>query len=123
MCLPHVINICSGKIISKVTNKELIDNSKDLDDSCLYGETPSHQTYKEAVKCDLIALGCSIVQVIHASGQHWDAFQDIISSRNSKNWWRVKVDDKEISVQLKPLQLLHDVHTQWDSVFLILRCL
>jgi hypothetical protein len=121
MCLPHVINICSGKIISKFTNEELIDDSEDVDDSCLYGETPSRQTYEEAVKRDPIALGRSIVRVIRASGQRRDAFQDIISSGNSKNWFRVKVDDKEISVQLKPLQLLRDVRTRWDSVFLMLR--
>jgi hypothetical protein len=88
MCIPHVINICCGHIISKFTDEELIDDSEDFDDSILYDETPSsHQTYEEAIKHDPIALGCSIVRVIHASGQRQDAFEDLISSGNSKNWF------------------------------------
>lgn len=120
MCLPHVINICSGKIINKFTNEELIDDSED-DDSYLYGDTPSRQTYEEAFKRDPIALGRSIVRVIRASGKRRTEFLDIISSGNSKNWFRVKVNDKEIIVQLKPLQLLRDVRSRWDSVFFMLR--
>jgi hypothetical protein len=122
MCLPHVINICCGHVISKFTNEELVDDSDDLDDSYLYDETPSsRQTYEEAIKRDPIALGRSIVRVIRASGQRRDAFDDLISSGNTKDWFRVKMGDKEISVQVKLLQLLRDVRTRWDSVFYMLR--
>lgn len=123
MCLPHVINICCGHVIRKFTNEELADDSEDSDDAYLYAEEApsSRQTFEEAIKRDPIALGRSIVRVIRASGQRRDSFEDLISSGNEKSWFRRKNGDKETIVQLKSLQLLHDVRTRWDSVFYMLR--
>jgi hypothetical protein len=124
MCLPHVINICCGHVIRQFTDEELIEDSEDLDDSIICGETETSslpQTYEEATKRDPIALGRSIVRVIRSSGQRRDAFQELISTGNVKHWFKVKKGPISIEVQLEQLQLLRDVRTRWDSVYYMLR--
>lgn len=124
MCLPHVINICCGHVIREFTDEELTEDSEDLDDSIICGETETSslpQTYEEATKRDPIALGRSIVRVIRSSGQRRDAFQELISTGNVKHWFKVKKGPRSIEVQLEQLQLLRDVRTRWDSVYYMLR--
>jgi len=47
-----------------------------------------------------------------------DAFDKVIKNGNDKGWfkegWPLAV------IKIKPLQLLRDVRTQWDSIYLML---
>jgi len=116
MCFPHVINIACQHVIAELTNTALIDSPEsapnDLHD--LAG-----QSYEEAVRRDPIALGRNIVNVLRASGQRHDAFEEIIKDGNEKGWFTTG-NPPQIT-KLRPLQLLCDVRTRWDSVFHMIR--
>jgi len=109
MCFPHVVNLSSGRVIEGLT--------KVLEDVPEHWEPPpvpdGKQSYAEAVARDPIALGRAIVRAIRASGTRRDAFDDVIQNGNAKKWF----NDGEKIVQVKPLQLLRDVSTRWDSVY------
>jgi hypothetical protein len=110
MCFPHVVNLSSGRVIEGLT--------KVLDDDPENWEPPAlgsgGQSYADAVARDPIALGRAVVRAIRASGTRREAFDDVITTGNAKNWF--KNGDGE-TIQVKPLQLLRDVCTRWDSVY------
>jgi hypothetical protein len=109
MCFPHVVNLSSGRVIEGLTISELEDVTEDWQPPPLLSE----QSYADAVARDPIALGRAVVRVIRASGARREAFGNIITTGNAKNWFR----DGEKTIQVKPLQLLRDVSTRWDSVY------
>ena len=51
MCFSHVINICCQHMIDKLTDTVAVDGTQGT-----HLENPA-QSYKDAVKCDLIAYG------------------------------------------------------------------
>jgi hypothetical protein len=65
---PHILNICSGHVLDALTNQSIIKIAssqflvplEDLDD---------RQTYQEVLKRDPVSLGCSIINILHASKQ------------------------------------------------------
>ena len=95
MCFPHIVNICCQHVLKKVTNT---------------GTTVGTDR-------DPIARARNIVCVLCSSGQRRDAFQNLIQDGNVRGWFQV---DGE-SVQLRPLQLLRDVKTRWDSVYFMIK--
>jgi len=117
MCFPHVVNICCQHIIKEFTNIELADIEEiRLTTLPNLTNTPS---YEDAVKRDPVACGRNVVRILQSSGQRRDAFNDIIKDGNTKGWFRV--GDPPQVIQLRPLQLLHDVKTRWDSVYFMIR--
>ena len=108
MCFPHIINICTTHTVESLTDPALADEQTDFDVVPFLGG--AEQDYQQAVKRNPIALCCSIVQAIRASGKRRDDFQEIIRTGNEKGWF-----------DLPELQLLHDVKTCWDSMFLMIR--
>ena len=109
MCFPHVVNLSSGRVIEGLT-KVLEDDPEDWEPPTLIS---TKQSYADAVARDPIALGRAVVRAIRASGSRREAFDDVIKTGNAKNWFK---DGGEI-IQVKPLQLLRDVSTRWDSVY------
>jgi len=108
MCFPHIINICTTHTIESLTDPALADEQTDFDAIPFLGGM--EQDYRQAVECNPIALCHCIVRAIHASGKHCNDFQEIICTGNEKGWF-----------DLPELQLLHDVKTHWDSMFLMIR--
>jgi len=115
MCFPHIINICSTHVIESFTNMALADEQAEFDPT-LPPLVPAEQTYDDVCGRDPIALYCSTVRAVHASGQRCDQLQAIIHDGNANGWFRSPEDPNEI-IQIPEVQLLHDVRTQWDSVF------
>jgi hypothetical protein len=116
MCYGHIVNLSSGRVIEGVTDAAATE-AADLDEdwSGLPPPVlPEKQSYEEAVARDPIALGCNVIRVIRASGTRRDAFDEAIRNGNEKGWFRTGNGEP---VQVKPLQLLRDVRTRWDSVF------
>jgi hypothetical protein len=63
---------------------------------------------------DLIAKARQFVRTMRASDQRKETFKQVISDGNECGWFRA-ADSKVI--QLRPLELLRDVKTRWDSVY------
>jgi hypothetical protein len=64
-----------------------------------------------------VVLAHLVVRVIRASGMHHDTFNEVIKNGNSNQWWKGP-DGKPFII--KQLQLLQDVRTRWDSMYLML---
>lgn len=109
MCFPHIVNLSSGRVIEGLT-KVLEDVPEDWEPPPF---THTKQSYAEAVARDPIALGRAVVRAIRASGTRREAFDDAIETGNAKNWFK----DGKKTIRVKPLQLLRDVSTRWDSVY------
>jgi len=109
MCFPHVVNLSSGRVIEGLT-KALEDVPENWEPPALGS---AEQSYADAVARDPIALGRAVVRAIRASGTRREAFDDVITTGNAKNWFK----DAGETIQVKPLQLLRDVSTRWDSVY------
>lgn len=58
------------------------------------------------------------VRAIRSSGKRREAFDEMVRLGNSKGWFKVGNPPK--IVLLKELQLLRNVPTRWDSIFLML---
>jgi hypothetical protein len=106
MCFPHIINIYTTHTIEHLTNPMLVDEQAKFHVASL-GNT--EQSYRQAVEWNPIALCHCTVWAIHASGLQCNHFQEIIHDGNTKGWFN-----------LPELQLLHDVKTRWDSMFLMI---
>jgi hypothetical protein len=110
MCFPHVVNLSSGRVIEGLT--KVLEGGPDI------WEPPpapiGGQSYAEAVARDPIALGRAVVRAIRASGTRREAFDKVIKDGNANKWFR---DSDGVTTKVKPLQLLRDVSTRWDSVF------
>ena len=100
-CYVHVINLgCKAVVNNWPDNKEL-------------------EEYDEDKICNPVAPTSEVVQPIRGSGARQERFAEVIETGNAKGYFEVggKV------VQLKEWQLLHYVHTRWDSCYLMLSCL
>jgi hypothetical protein len=94
MCFAHIVNLCSGAVIRAAGN----------------GEGPSES--------NPIGVARGVVRAVRVSGKRRDAFDEVIRDGNQKSWFKVGQPPK--AVVLKELQLLQDVRTRWDSVYLML---
>jgi hypothetical protein len=110
-----------------VTNHSIIDlaGSQFLEE---LEDLSDQQTYKEALKSDPVSLGHNIINVLHASGQRHDQFEDYIQEGNKEGYWGPEDEngvpiDTGKKVEICVLQLLCDVKTQWDSVYYTIHCL
>jgi hypothetical protein len=120
MCFPHIVNICCQHLIANFTNIYLAETATEFV-AALPPGLPDRQTFEEAIKRDPMALGRDIVCVLQNSGQRRDLFDNIIQDGNEKGWF--EVGDPPVPVQLRPVQLLHDMITRWDTMYYMVRCL
>ena len=104
MCFAHIINLCSGRVINATSN---MAGDEDSNLSSSDGAVPSNP----------IDQACMVVWVIWASGQCQLAFNCTIINGNKEGWF---TDSTSKIVKVKPLQLLRDVCTRWDSIFYML---
>lgn len=120
MCFPHLINICVKSVLGGYgtagytgTNKTSKDEESDEES----GNESDEDSGQNAKKRDAVAAGRKIVRVMRASGQRRDHFEDLIRTGNAKNFFKV---DRKV-VRVRSVQLLHDVKTRWDSVYLMIK--
>jgi len=97
MCFAHIIDLCSGRAICAASG---VDE----------GVPPSNETAS-----DPISVACAAVRAIWGSGKRQRDFERVIADGNKGGWF--KAGRPPETVHLKPLQLLRDVPTRWDSVF------
>ena len=121
MCFTHVINTCCQHVIASFTNVALAESAK-LSVGALPSSLPDQQTFEDAVKWDLVALGHNIVHILQSSGQRRDLFEDVIHDGNAKGWF---LDDNVFPkpYELPLVQLLCDMVVRWDTLYYMVRCL
>jgi hypothetical protein len=98
VCYAHCIDLASKAAIGKLPNEALLNEDDD------------------AILRNPITLARAVVRSIRGSNLRREAFNDCINDGNSKGWF--KCGSKAVTV--KPLQLLRDVQTRWDSCFRML---
>ena len=119
MCFAHIINTCCQHVIASLTNVALAE-SAELSVGVLPSSIPAQQTFEDAVKRDLVALGRNIVCVLRSSGQRRDLFEDVIRNGNAKSWF---LDDNvpPEPYELPLVQLLCDMVVRWDTLYYMVR--
>ena len=106
MCFAHVVDLCSGRVIRAASDGVEPGNDGSSSDG-------------DAAVSNPIALARAVVRVIRGSGSRRDAFDEVIVRGNVKGWFKQGKPPR--IVQVKPLQLLRDVRTRWDSVHHMLK--
>ena len=108
MSFLHVTTICVTHVTDAFTDKMLTNDDTDftLADTALSPTDLDRQTFEEAVACDPIALCCSTVCAIWASGKQCNHFCQIMRDGNNKEWFE---DEKGKTIQVLDLELLRDV--------------
>jgi hypothetical protein len=117
MCFPHTINIACQHLIKSFTNIDFADTDDDVLSVLPELQASGRQSFDEAVQRDPIALGRNIVRVIRSSGQRREGFKSVIRDGNEKGWFV----ENNVVHKVEELQLLRDVKTRWDSVFLMIQ--
>jgi hypothetical protein len=117
-CFPHIINRCTERILSSLTNEELI-----LEAASTISDEKERDDYLSAFRRNPISLCRDMVRVIRSSGQRRELFDEIRSEGNRRGWWGKVIgeDGKETDKIIDTRQLLRDVRTRWDSVYFMIR--
>ena len=110
MCFAHVVDLSSKQVTRAAGN------------TVGGGGDDSSQSDDETALSDPIACGRNVVQVIRGSGTRRDAFDEVIKNGNDRGWFKVGAPPERplVVVKIKSLQLLRDVRTRWDSIYLML---
>ena len=78
----------------------------------------SRQTYKEAFHRKPLDLARRIICAIRASSQQWEFLKMLISDSNKNGRFK---DARGNTIEVPLLQLLLDVKTHWDSMYLMIK--
>jgi len=125
MCFSHVVNIAVQHVLSKMSSVKAPENDDDdsegLTDAANADENRGfEQTFQNACAQDPIFRLRKIVTAIRASGQRREALTTWIENGNKSGLFVLQ----NTSVEIKPMQLLRDVRTRWDSTYqMIKRCI
>ena len=113
MCFAHIVNLCSGWVVHAA-----VDGVEDKDAPSLSdNDNDSPFSSGDVIHApNPIEAACAVVWAIQGSGQCRSDFAKVITDGNAEGWFK----DGRRSIQLKNLQLLHNVCTRWDSVYYML---
>lgn len=109
-CFPHTTNVCTGHVVTSLSSSPI--DVEPHDDHIVSGRP---QTYEQALARDPIAMARAAIRAIRVSGARREAFAAVINDGNKDGRFKDPITGNV--VQLKPLQLLRDVPTRWDSVY------
>ena len=125
MCFPHTINIAVQHVLKQMSSAKAPENDDDEFEDFTGPANPDEgrrfgQTFEDACAQDPIARLRKIVMAIRSSGQRRDALMSWIEMGNQSGLFVLQ----NTPVQIKPMQLLRDVGTRWDSTYqMIKRCI
>ena len=103
-----------------------IDADEDITELQLDGCYDAHgdhdlEEWFAGIKRDPLRRACRVIRLLRSSDQRKERFREFIQARNERNWFTVNDDNgKRVTVQVRELQLLRDVKTRWDSVYMML---
>ncbi|KAI6100749.1 hypothetical protein EDD16DRAFT_1490628 [Pisolithus croceorrhizus] len=115
MCFPHVLNICSSHVLKAYTQADFTNVASSWVD--VFGKNVDKVAYVEALENDPIALGRTVVRIVHASNLCRESFRNTIITGNKMKWF---TDENDQTTSLPVVELLRDVKTHWDSVYFMI---
>jgi hypothetical protein len=114
---------------------ELDDNDGDIDTDYQINELQLGGNYDDhgkanlkewfaGIKRDPLKCAHKVIHLLRSLDQCREGFCQFIQDVNEQNWFSEKSPSgKRCLVQVPKLQLLRDVKTRWDSVYIMLQCL
>ena len=99
-CFPHIINLCTQRVIESFNSDGEQSNGEQSDDAAGHKRDKPHKLLNPIAKCR------SFVRAVRASGARRDRFNNAI-----------KLGNELKTFQLPELQLLQDCKTRWDSTY------
>jgi hypothetical protein len=79
------------------------------------------RAWAKGVKRDPLRRARRVIRLLRSSDKHRNGFQKFIQDGNVHGWFTTKHSDGKRAVVVVPeLQLLRDVKTRWDSVYMML---
>jgi hypothetical protein len=131
-CYAHIINVCSGHIVAAVSpprrkssntrsyadddsDDESDDESPSNDEAAKLPVYSNHADWLAGIKCDPLKRARKVVRFLRSSDQRKENFRAFIINGNNTGLFKNAENGR-----VEPLQLLRDVKTRWDSVFLML---
>jgi hypothetical protein len=148
-CYAHIINICSSHVIASFTStsksylsrlkvppspnhasRNDSDSDDESDDDDYELELPGcydrqgnskFRAWTECIKHDPLRHAQRVIRLLRSSDEHRKGFEKFIQDGNEHGWFTMKDSDGKRAVVVVPeLQLLRDVKTRWDSVYMML---
>lgn len=104
-----------------------IDTDQDIDDLDLdsFYDDRGNSELKEwiaGLKRDPLRRARRLIRLLRSSDQRRENFRRFIQDGNERSWFSERTESgKRQTIQVPELQLLRDVKTRWDSVYLMLR--
>jgi hypothetical protein len=146
-CYAHIINLCSSHMVASTspsnTNNPIDSNrmthahdgsgsddqsddgkidhdSEDSEQSNADDLIP--EEWAAGIKQDPLKRARKVIHLLRSSDKRRTEFQAFLSKGNDANWFtKIGNNGESVPTEIKERQLLRDVKTRWDSVFLMLR--
>jgi hypothetical protein len=145
-CFAHIINICSSHLVSAMSGPSSkqpnydfyeLDSDDELGTTCDEvgdtmatdsddSDTPATKSkrphpWDDGIKRNPLMRARKLVRFLRASDQRKTLLQRVIKDGNERSWFYERdKDGNDVPTILPQLQLLKDVKTRWDSVFMML---
>ena len=98
-----------------------VNSSCELADCYDVHGDPKLKSWVAGIKRDPLKRARKLVRFLRSSDQRREGFRTFIQNGNVHGWFTMKDNDgKRVSVDVPQLQLLRDVKTRWDSVYMML---
>ena len=98
-----------------------VNSSCELADCYDVHGDPKLKSWVAGIKRDPLKCARKLVRFLRSSDQRREGFRTFIQNGNVHGWFTMKDNDgKRVSVDVPQLQLLRDVKTRWDSVYMML---
>jgi len=82
---------------------------------------PKLRRWFSGIKRDPIRRAQRVIHILHSLDQRREGLHAFIQDGNQRNWFSKKDSDgTRVAFQVLELQLLRDVKTQWDLVYMML---
>jgi len=97
------------------------DFKLDLPPCYSHRDSSGLQAWVEGIKHDPLRHAQRVIRLLRSSDEHRRGFLELIQNGNKHGWFDMKdKDGKRIAGNVPELQLLRDVKTRWDSVYMML---
>lgn len=116
LCLPHLLNTCAKHVTENYKSADVSAFARQVwvDD---LGRQIDQKAYVEGLKHDPIKRGRNIVRSLRASHLRRNAFCSTIKNGNDMEVW-LDADGEHADITEK--QLVLDVKSRWDSVYIMI---
>ena len=105
-------------MLRNCTSQHALENTmSDFNPPVNEPNNPNAQSFVEALKRDLIAIACGIVNTIRSSQLRHVEFKDIVEMGNLRRRWQ---NEDGQDYQIKSLNLIRDSPLHWGSTYLMI---